>query len=78
MPPTRVRVIRKSAAKAQEAIMGPHPNTISTFADSHCQDLLATVARERRAESLPTPALPWRTLAIRAVAFVAVCLGVRG
>ena len=58
--------------------MGPHPNTIVTFADLHCQELLATTARERRAAGVPAPALPWRTLAIRVAAVVAVFLGVRG
>ena len=58
--------------------MVPHPNTIITFADLHRQDLLATAARERQSAPVATPALPWRTLAIRAVAFVTLFLGLRG
>ena len=58
--------------------MVPHPNTIVTFADLHRQDLLATAARDGRAATVVTPALPWRTLASRAVALVTLFLGVRG
>jgi hypothetical protein len=58
--------------------MVPHPNTIVTFADLHRQDLLASAAHERRAATVVAPALPWRTLAIRAVALVALFLGTRG
>ena len=58
--------------------MVPHPNTIITFADLHREDLLATAARERWAVTVVAPALAWRTLAIRVVAFVALCLAVRG
>ena len=55
-----------------------HPNTIITSVDLHREDLLATTARERRAAVVATPALPWRALAIRVVAFAALFLGVRG
>ena len=58
--------------------MGSHPNTILTFAELHRQDLLATHVRERRAAGVSGPALAWRTLAIRVVAIVVLCLGVRG
>jgi hypothetical protein len=58
--------------------MFEHPNTIVTSGDLHRQDLLATAARERRAATVEAPALPWRMLAIRVVAVVALCLGVRG
>ena len=68
----------EAAAKAQEAIMGPHPNTINTFADLRCQDLLATVAWERQAATVVAPTLPWRMLSVRIVAFAAMFLGLRG
>ena len=55
-----------------------HPNTIITAAGLHRDDLLAIAARERQAATVAAPALPWRTLAIRVVAVVALCLGVRG
>ena len=58
--------------------MGPHPNTIITFADLRCQDLLATVARERRATTVVASTLPWRILAVRIVALAAMFLGLRG
>ena len=58
--------------------MFSHPNTIITSAGLHREDLLATAARERQAGSVAAPALPWRMLAIRVVAVVALCLGVRG
>jgi hypothetical protein len=58
--------------------MFEHPNTIVTSGDLHRQDLLATAARERQAASAAAQALPWRMLAIRVVALVALCLGIRG
>ena len=58
--------------------MVPHPNTIITFAELHRQDLLATATHERQAATVVAPALPWHTLAIRVVAFVALFIGVRG
>jgi hypothetical protein len=66
-----VKAIRKSAASAQEAIMGPHPNTVIMFANLHCQDLLATVERERQAATVQAPAL-------RIVTFATMFLGLRG
>jgi hypothetical protein len=65
-------------AEEQEAAMFSHPNSIITSADLHREDLLATAARERQAASLVAPALPWRTVAVRVVAIVALCLGMRG
>jgi hypothetical protein len=53
------------------------PTDIHVAADRR-QDLLATAARERRAAPVAAPALLWHTLAIRAVAFVAALLSVRG
>jgi hypothetical protein len=58
--------------------MFSHPDTIITATHLHCEELLATAARERRAATLVAPALPWRVLAIRAVACVAAFLSVRG
>jgi hypothetical protein len=58
--------------------MFSHPNTIITAAGLHRDDLLATAIRERRAATVEAPALPWRAIAIRVVAVVALCLGVRG
>lgn len=58
--------------------MFSHPNTIITFAELHRQDLLATATHERQAATVVAPALPWRMLAVRVVAFVAMFLGVRG
>jgi hypothetical protein len=58
--------------------MFEHPNTIVTSGDLHRQDLLATAARERQAATVLAPALPWRTVAVRVVAIVALCLGMRG
>ena len=58
--------------------MFEHPNTIVTSGDLHRQDLLATAARERQAAAFVVPALPWRTVAVRVVALVALCLGMRG
>ena len=58
--------------------MGPHPNTIITFADLRRQDLLTTVARERQAATVAAPALAWRMLAVRIVAFATMFLGLRG
>ncbi len=55
-----------------------HPDTIFTLTDLHREDLLATAAHQRRTATVVAPALPWRTLAIRVVAFVALFLGVRG
>ena len=68
----------ESAAEAQEVAMFPEANTIITFADMHREDLLTTAVRERRAAGVSGPALQWRPLAIRVVAFVALCLGIRG
>ncbi len=68
----------ESAADEQEGIMVPHPNTIVTFGELRRQDLIATAARERRAAEVSSPALPWRALAIRAIAVVALFLDVRG
>ena len=62
----------------QEAPMFSHPNSIITSADLHREDLLATAARDRQAAPLEAPALPWRTVAVRVVAIVALCLGMRG
>jgi len=42
------------------------------------QDLFTAATRERRAATVVAPALPWRTLAFRVVAFVALCLGAPG
>jgi hypothetical protein len=67
-----------SAADEQEAPMFEHPNTIVTSGDLHRQDLLATAARERQAATVLAPALPWRMVAVRVVAIVALCLGMRG
>ena len=58
--------------------MGPHPNTILTFAELHRQDLMATHARERRAAGVSGPAIEWRSRAARVAALVALCLGMRG
>jgi len=58
--------------------MFTHPDTIITFANLHREDLLTTATRERRAATVVAPALPWRMLAIRVVAFLTLCLGVRG
>ena len=58
--------------------MFEHPNTIVTTGDLHRRDLLAAAARERRAAGVSGPALSWRPLAVRAVALVAVSLGLRG
>jgi len=58
--------------------MFTHPDTIITFADLHRDELLTTATRERQAATVAAPPLPWRMLAIRVVAFVALCLGVRG
>ena len=57
--------------------MVPHPNTIITSAELHRQDLLATVARERRAAGVSGPALSWHPLATRLLALVAVLFSVR-
>jgi len=66
------------SAADEEATMFPEANTIITFADMHREDLLTTAARERRSAGVSGPALQWRPLAIRVVAVVALCLGVRG
>ena len=58
--------------------MFSNPDTIITATQLHCEELLATAARERRTATLVAPAVPWRTLAIRAVACVAAFLSVRG
>ena len=58
--------------------MFSHPDTIITATQLYREELLATAARERRAATLVAPALPWRALAIRAVACVAAFLSVRG
>lgn len=58
--------------------MFPHTNTIITSGDLHRQDLLATAARERQAAGVSGPALSWRPLAVRVLALVVLCLGVRG
>ncbi len=55
--------------------MVPHPNSIITAAELHRQDLLATVARERRAAIVVAPAPPWRPLAARVLALVALSFG---
>jgi hypothetical protein len=58
--------------------MVPHANTVVAFAEQHHQDLRAASERERRAAADAPPALPWRALAVRAVAVAAVFLGLRG
>jgi hypothetical protein len=58
--------------------MFSHPNSIITSADLHRQDLLATAARERQTATVLVPALPWRMVAVRVVAIVALFLGMRG
>jgi hypothetical protein len=73
-----MRAIREAAAEAQEVPMFSHPDTITTATQLYREELLATAARERRAATLVAPALPWRALAIRAVACVAAFLSVRG
>ena len=75
---TAMRDIRAVAAEAQEVPMFPYPDTMTTLTLLHREELLATAARERRAATLVAPALPWRALAIRAVACVAAYLSVRG
>ena len=73
-----MRAIREAAAEAQEVPMFSHPDTIITATQLHHEELHATAVRERRAATLVAPALPWRALAIRAVACVAAFLSVRG
>ncbi len=68
----------ESAAEEQEAPMALHPDTIITFAGLHRAELDATSARDRQVAGVSGPALPWRPLAIRVVAFVALVLGLRG
>jgi len=58
--------------------MFSHPNTIITSADLHREELLASAARERQAAPLVAPTLPWRTVAVRVTAIVAMFLGLRG
>jgi hypothetical protein len=57
--------------------MIPNPNTIITSAELHRQDLLASVARERRTAGLSGSALSWHPLASRLLALVAVLFSVR-
>jgi hypothetical protein len=73
-----MRAIGEVAAEAQEVPMFSHPDTMIESIQLHREELLAAAARDRRAATLVAPALPWRALAIRAVACVAAFLSVRG
>jgi hypothetical protein len=67
----------ESVTEEQEATMFPHPDTIVRFVELRQQDLLATAANERQAQSAARPAPAWSSLAVRALALLALLPGLR-
>jgi hypothetical protein len=59
-------------------MMNPNPRMLCAAGPWWQQELRGLVARQRRALAVVAPTLPWRKLAIRVLAFVVLCPGVRG
>jgi hypothetical protein len=55
--------------------MIPHPITIHNVTELRRQELLTTVEHERQAATMARTVLPWRQMAVCAISFLALALG---
>jgi hypothetical protein len=55
--------------------MIPHPTTIQAVGELRRQDFLTIAEHERQAATMAETVLPWRQMAVCAISFLALALG---